>query len=422
MVKPDLIVLCHRIPYPPNKGDKIRSYQFLKFLSTQFNVHLATYVDDAADEKYVAYVESLCVSSCIERVKSGAKIYSALISLFSGQAVTVTHYRSRKIERWLQDLNERLDSAGVFCISSPMARFLKNIQLKKTFSYIDYIDVDSAKWSQLATESRGLFRWIYSREARLLKAYENQIGKDFDKLLFVSKKEAETFLENNRHTQELLDDSGFQHKVAVLSNGVDTDFFDPGISFIEVYPKNERIIVFTGVMNYQPNEDAVSWFSRECMPTIKRAIPNAVFYVVGAKPSGFVTNLASEFSCVRVVGAVQDIRPYIKQAHVVVAPLRLGRGIQNKVLEALAFDKPLVASANALAGIDENGQLGAIVAQDSSQFSTKVIDVLRQSVNGVMPSGTLVNGFCGRTYVIEHFSWQDRYKKMEEIFNRKSAQ
>ncbi len=422
MVKPDLIVLCHRIPYPPNKGDKIRSYQFLKFLSTQFNVHLATYVDDAADEKYVAYVESLCVSSCIERVKSGAKIYSALISLFSGQAVTVTHYRSRKIERWLQDLNERLDSAGVFCISSPMARFLPNIQLKKTFSYIDYIDVDSAKWSQLATESRGLFRWIYSREARLLKAYENQIGKDFDKLLFVSKKEAETFLENNRHTQELLSDSGFQHKVAVLSNGVDTDFFDPGISFIEVYPKNERIIVFTGVMNYQPNEDAVSWFSRECMPTIKRAIPNAVFYVVGAKPSGFVTNLASEFSCVRVVGAVQDIRPYIKQAHVVVAPLRLGRGIQNKVLEALAFDKPLVASANALAGIDENHQLAAIVAQDSSQFATKVIEVLRQAGSGLLPSGTIVNGFSGRAYVIEHFSWHDRYKKMEEIFNRKSEQ
>lgn len=382
-------------------------------------MYLGTYIDDPEDEKYVSYVTSLCVSCCIERVHPAAKMMSVVRSLVSGAPVTNEYYRSEKLTQWVKGVVDKLGSVTVFCISTPMAQFLADIAAKVNYAVMDYVDVDSEKWTQLASEASWPLRWLFRREAKLLSSYENGIAAEFDKLLFVSEKESETFLLNNRIKEKSV---GYLDKVRpkidVLSNGVDAEFFNPDIGFYGVYPQDKQIIVFTGVMNYRPNEDAVIWFAEECFDSIKKACPDAVFYIVGARPSKSVLNLAKLDARIKVTGTVPDIRPYLSQAHVVVAPLRLGRGIQNKVLEALAMEKPLVASENALAGIDLRGNLENIMATGKQEFSQKVINILDKSQNSALLKSEATLGFSGRSYVIEFFSWNDRFQQMERMFKR----
>jgi sugar transferase (PEP-CTERM/EpsH1 system associated) len=314
-----------------------------------------------------------------------------------------------------------------------MAQFMDDVCSKVRFKVMDYVDVDSEKWRQIATGSKWPMRWIYEREATRLRAYENKIADAFDRLVFVSEKESAAFLTNNLKPAggfepSELHQNSLKAKMEVVSNGVDADFFDPDANEVvraqasdRVYPDSRKIIVFTGVMNYRPNEDAVNWFINECLGEIRKACPGVMFYIVGARPSRCVLRLAKVHPDVRVTGSVTDIRPYMAQAQVVVAPLRIGRGIQNKVLEALAMDKPVVASQNALAGIGVDKQLAGITASDAAGFARKVIAVLEMSTAGETLKSEAVFGFSGRKYVMDHFSWKDRFLQMERMFKRNSG-
>ncbi|MCQ8102631.1 TIGR03087 family PEP-CTERM/XrtA system glycosyltransferase [Methylomonas sp. SURF-2] len=387
-----LLYLVHRIPYPPNKGDKIRSFHFLKALAEQYEVYLGTFIDDPDDKQYVDALKPYCKDSfCVDLQPKLAKLMS-LRGFLTGEALSLSYYRNAALQAWVDKTvaEHNIQHAQIF--SSPMAQYLENHSAVSLVA--DFVDVDSDKWRQYAGSKSWPASWVYRREAEKLLDFETHIAGLAKTTLFVSEREAELFRQlSPKHAD----------KVSFVNNGVDTDFFDPALSFDSPFAPTEKNMVFTGAMDYWANVDAVVWFARQVFPLVKQQIPEARFYIVGSKPSGAVLQLADEDSSVIVTGRVDDVRNYVFHAGLVVAPLRIARGIQNKVLEAMAMAKPIVATSAAMEGIPGNSSLQIALADEPNEFAGKVVDILRQAVR-VVPEH--------RGYVRSDFGWEHNGQRL----------
>ena len=334
-----LLYLAHRIPYPPNKGDKIRSYHLLKHLAQRYQVHLGTFIDDPDDWQYVDAVKKLCGETYFARLDSRTARIGSATALLRNRPLSLDYYRSRGLSDWIARLHSKLPVSRVLVFSSPMAQFVQPGRYARRV--IDFVDVDSAKWTEYASQKSWPMNQVYAREGRQLLRYERQVARDFDASLFVSSQEAALFA-------GMAPDSA--SKVGWFSNGVDSAYFSPHHDFDSPYAEGGSVMVFTGAMDYWPNVDAVQWFASDMLPAIRQQHPDARFYIVGARPSREVQALAS-LPGVTVTGTVPDVRPYLAHARLAVAPLRIARGIQNKVLEAMAMAKPVIVTPQALEGI-----------------------------------------------------------------------
>lgn len=344
-----VLFLCHRLPWPPDKGDKIRSYHVLRRLALHYHVYLGTFVDDSADWRYLPEVEALCAGVCARPLRSWRVRWRALVSLIRGEPLTAGVYRDRVLRRWVAGLlaDHKLDLA--LCYSSGVAPLL--MQHSGLRRVMDFVDVDSDKWRQYAEVHAGLKRMIYRREALRLAEFERTIAEQFDASVFVSEAEAVFF------RQQVPESAG---KVHGIPNGVDAGYWDPAREYANPYRPRERAVVFVGAMDYRANVDAVEWFAHEVWPRIVTRRRDACFYIVGNKPTAAVRALA-HLAGIAVTGRVDDVRPYLAHAHAVAAPLRIARGIQNKVLEALAMEKVLLATPEAYEGIEDfAGRQGCI--------------------------------------------------------------
>lgn len=381
-----LLYLTHRIPFPPNKGDKVRSYHLLKHLAARYRVFLGTFVDDAADLKHVPELGTVCAEACVRRIVPAIARVRSLVGLMTGEPLTLPYFRDRELARWVTRIVERegIDHCVVF--SSTMAQYVEGMpNLRKI---VDFVDVDSAKWTDCGARRRWPVSSIYRREGAKLLAFERRIARQVDSALFVTAAEAALF----RHLAPESAD-----RVTAMENGVDAAYFSPEHALASPYPAGELPVVFTGTMDYWPNADAVHWFASECLPGILAARPAARFYVVGANPGRAVRALAKHPG-VSVTGRVPDIRPYLRHAKVVVAPLRIARGVQNKVLEAMAMARPVVASTACASGLDARPGVDLEVAATPLEFTCTVLELL----NGVR-AGPL--GLAARERVLERYQW-----------------
>lgn len=344
-----VLFLCHRLPWPPDKGDKIRSYRIFRRLADRYRVHLGTFVDDPTDWKYLASVETLCAGTCVRPLNRWRARWRALASLARGEALTVGIYRDRVMQHWIERILAKEKPELVVCFSSGVAPFvMRHRELRRV---MDFVDVDSDKWRQYAQTHAGLTRLIYRREARRLIEFERTIATQFDASVFVSEAEATFF------RQQLPESAG---KVHGIPNGVDAGYWNPQTPCVSPYRPDERSLVFVGAMDYRANVHAAEWFAREVWPRVVERRQDARFYVVGSKPTAAVRALGG-LAGVTVTGRVEDVRPWLAHAHAVVAPLRIARGIQNKVLEALAMEKVVLATPEAWEGIEDfEGRQGCI--------------------------------------------------------------
>jgi sugar transferase (PEP-CTERM/EpsH1 system associated) len=394
----ELLFLAHRIPYPPDKGDKIRSYHLLKALAADHTVHLGTFVDDPADWVHVAAVQRLCKGeTCIRPLNATFARLRGVGGFLSGQPLTLAYYRDMVLRRWVRELSARRPLIGAFAFSACMAPYALHITLgPDTARVLDLCDVDSDKWRQYAASHGQPMKMIYAREARTLSAAEADYVRDFDSTLVIAEPEARLLRERiGEHSD----------RIRVVGNGVDTGYFDPRREYERPFPADARAIVFTGAMDYHANVDGVRWFARDVLPAIRNALPDALFAIVGSNPSADVRAL-SEVRGVVVTGRVPDVRPYLAHAAAVVAPLRLARGVQNKVLEALAMARPVVATPNAVQGIPSALEAGVLVTADPSAMSAAVIRCLSAGHADTQ----------GRGFVIEHYSWPQRLRKVTALF------
>jgi sugar transferase (PEP-CTERM/EpsH1 system associated) len=283
----------------------------------------------------------------------------------------------------------------VFVFSSAAAQFVLGRMRGRTRLLTDFVDADAEKWRAYAQTSRGLARWLYDAEFRRLVRYDAKVAAASAASLFVSKTERDIF------TRLIPEVASSAH---VVPNGVDTVFFRPD----EALGRPLRgSIVFTGTMDYRPNIEAVGWFAREVLPLVRQSNPGAHFRIVGAKPAPAVQAL-SMIEGVEVIGAVPDVRPYVQQAEVVVAPLRIARGIQNKVLEGMAMARPIVTTAEALDGICARPGQDVLVAQGPADFAAKVVAVLE----GRAPERLGVNA---RAAVVAQHGWGHHLKELDGI-------
>jgi sugar transferase (PEP-CTERM/EpsH1 system associated) len=269
-----------------------------------------------------------------------------------------------------------------------MAQYLLDRPFRPQRMVMDFVDVDSDKWRQYAETHRGPMRWVYERESRLLLEFDRKVGKSFDTSTFISRAETELF---KSLAPELTD------KIACVKSGVDTDYFAPGNAYQNPYSDGAPVAVFTGTMDYWPNVDAVAWFAKDILPAVRQRAGDFQFYIVGASPNAQVQELA-KLPGVHVTGRVEDVRPYVAHAAMSVAPLRVARGLQNKVLEAMAMAKIVVASPRAMAGIEPEAANHVVIAEAAADFSRAVLRVLEGGNAGL--------GARARECMLELYNWQ----------------
>lgn len=380
-----LLYLVHRLPYPPNKGDKVRSYHLLMHLLARHEVFVGTFVDDPEDENHVDTLRGMCAGLHVSRLHTRRARLASLAGLVDGQPLTLHYYRDAELQRWVRRTaaEQRFDAVVVF--SSSMAQYAQGLGLPLL---VDFVDVDSAKWVDYAPRHAWPLSWLYRREGQRLLAYERQVAAEADRSFFSTEKEAQLF-------------RGLAPECAArceaVCNGVDAQYWSPDPARASPYRAGELPVVFTGAMDYWPNVDAVCWFAAEMLPALRERFPALRFHIVGRNPTAAVRALAGD--AVAVSGSVPDVRPWLQHAALAVAPLRLARGIQNKILEAMAMGVPVVAADDCVQAISaERGRdlLAAASAQEHVQAVTSLLEDRSRAA---------AIGAAGRARVERDYGW-----------------
>jgi len=376
-----LLFIAHRVPYPPDKGERVRAFHEIVALAEHFSITLAALAHSDGDVVAASELGRWCEKVLTGRAGGRVGLVRGALSAAVGRSVTEGFFQDKRLMRALVEEagKERFDI--VFGYSSSTLPYVLAIPAKARV--MDLVDVDSAKWDAYAQAAHGPKRWLFRREARGVRALEQLAVARCDAVFLVSKAEAEA----------LGTASG---KVMAVGNGVDTDYFAP----VE-QPAGPPRLVFTGTMNYRPDVEGVCWFVREVWPELKRRVPDLIFTIVGRDPTPEVRRLA-EVPGVAVTGTLPDVRPYLAAATVAVAPLRIARGIQNKVLEAMAMGLAVVASPAALEGLEVAVGAEALQADAGQAWQRTIMDLLAD------PARRAALGRAARQRVVADYSWGAR--------------
>jgi sugar transferase (PEP-CTERM/EpsH1 system associated) len=385
MVRPDLLFLAQRLPYPPMKGEKIRSLQILKYLTQWYNVHLGCLIDDPADAQHVDTVRAMVTDIHVAPLDRRMAKVLCMRGLLTGESLSVTFFRDAGLINWVGRVIETVRPEVIFVSSGNMAPYVLDLPRTQT-RIVDLVDVDSEKWRAYAETTAGPMRFVYRREWRKVAALERRIVVECDLSSFVSDAEAALFARQH---------PDYAGKIEGVSSGVDHRYFDPSLDYSPVFDPSIPTYVFTGTMDYPPNVDAVTWFATEILPVIRRTVPDARFYIVGNAPGPDVQKLA-QIGGVFVTGRVPDVRPYVAHATASVAPMRIARGIQNKVLEAMSLAKPVVLTSGALEGIAAIPGRDALLADSTDAFAAACCRLATEP--GAAAIGASARGLILREY------------------------
>lgn len=392
-----LLYIAHRVPYPPDKGERVRAFQEILALSRHFEVTVAALSHGKADIEAAGALAEHGLEVLTAPAGNRMGLLRGGMSLLVGKSVTEGYFHSRRLGRLVAAaaLRERFDI--VLCYSSSTLPYALAIPAGARVA--DLGDVDSAKWLAYAAASRWPKSWIYAKEARGVRQLEQHAVERCDAVVLVSRAEVAALA---------LDDD----KVIAVSNGVDCSFFAPDI--VEAAAVGPANLVFTGTMDYRPNVEGVCWFVREVWPGLKAEISDLTFTIAGRDPVPAVRRLRQTEGVI-VTGSVPDVRPYLQGAALAVCPLHIARGIQNKVLEAMAMGKAVVGSAEALEGIEIQLGVEAIQADSPAQWRQQIARLLGddEARNSV--------GDAARACVETKYTWSARMAPLVSLCLRLSG-
>ncbi len=392
-MRPKVLCLTHRFPYPPNRGDRIRSYQVLRYLAERADVDLATLADETPADAHVAKLTRLCrrmVVKPIGRWRWAHAAGQALMGRSASEGLFLSTSLRREIREWTAET--QYDAAVVVC--SGMAPYVRAFQRPPRRTIVDLVDVDSQKWLDYAESAPRPAKWLFGLEGQRLRRLERSLAEGVDAVTLVSELERklfETFCPNSR-------------ALSVI-NGVDMKYFQP-IDAVEA----ETSVVFVGALDYRANVLGIRWFVENVWPSLKNAVPSASLSIVGRKPTPQVRSL-EQSPGVRVFGDVADVRPHLGRAAVAIAPLQVARGIQNKVLEAMAMAKSVVASPQALEGISAIDDVHVCVADKAEHWVEQILRLWRQ------PESRQVMGRQARQFVEDEHCWSACLSPLEELLD-----
>ena len=387
-----ILFLTHRLPYAPNRGDRVRAYHLLHEMSRWAEVDLVSLVHDADEDAHVRDLRDVTSSITTAKVPRLAGMLRAAAALPTPKPTTHSLLHAPGLAGTVADLviARRPDLVFAYCTGvAPLALLpaLRDVPL-----VLDMVDVDSAKWAALAKTSPPPLSWIYAREARLLRAFERDVATRSRITLVVTEKEQATLAEIAPAA-----------RISVVTNGVDGE----RLRRPDTEPPASPTVVFCGVMNYAPNVEGVLWLARQVWPIVRRSRADARLEIVGSQPTRAVQDLAGSEAGIIVTGAVPDVRPHLWRAAVAVAPLLTARGIQNKVLEAVAAGLPTVVTPVVSEGLPREVDAACIKADGAEAFAAAIVSLLGRSAEE------------RRTMVLKAdvpgLSWKSRFAALEGL-------
>ena len=384
-----LLFVCHRVPYPPDKGERLRAYNELKALAPHFRIVLASLAHSSADFAACEHLDNLCEKVIVDRAGGKLGLLRGAISLLGGGSVTEGFFRSRRLQKSIRREVQREPFDLALGYSSSTLGFLQDLQ--GCPRVIDLVDVDSAKWSEYAHASSWPVSWLYRKEAKGVRELEVQALNTCNTVLLVSNTEVQAM---GVSTEKLMS----------VQNGVDVEYFCPG-NCVDQDPPS---LVFTGTMDYRPNIEGICWFVRNVWPDLKREVPDLVLNIVGRKPAAAVRRL-EKLAGVNVSGAVPDVRPYLLSAKLAIVPLLIARGIQNKVLEAMAVGRAVVASTPALEGLELEIGKEVLRADSPDQWRQAIISLLSDSFRRQNLES------AARACVLDRYTWKARLEPLVSL-------
>jgi polysaccharide biosynthesis protein PslH len=359
-----ILFLAHRLPYPPNKGDKIRSFRELVALSRTHEVDLFCFYDQPEDRHYLPELRKYCPRVYAEKISWFRSRTQALVACALGRPFTTAFYRSPTMAKRIREAIAKRNYDLIFVFSSSMAPYVESASQARV---LDMVDVDSDKWTQYADHTRAPQSWLWRAEGRRLGKYEERWAREFSVTLLSTRFEADILRRNVPGAQ-----------IEELENRMDMSYFDPSTVGVPAeIAAWQPYIIFTGSMDYFPNVDAVLFFYREVFALVRGAMPRARFVIAGRNPTRAVRELAVD-PAVWVTGPVADIRPYLRGASVAVAPLRVARGVQTKIFEALSMGIPVAVSCRAARAVPEPLQNEIHVEDDPKRLAAYLTQQLMQ--------------------------------------------
>ena len=400
----NVLFLTHRLPYAPNRGDRIRAYHLLRQLATFADVSLFSLVHDdeeAGHAKAMAFAQHVRTA----RVPVWRNRLRGVTHLPTSTPLTHLLLDAPDARGALEDIVATQAPDVVFAYCSGMVRWAMMPPLNRTPFVLDMVDVDSVKWAELGARSRVPLRWIYQREAAALSAFEARATRQARTTFVVNEREGAAL-------RRLAPDASVQ----VLPNGIDVESFAQPAHPSSVSPiapgsdNTTPTVVFCGVMNYEPNVEGVLWFVRQVWPKIRQARPDARFQIVGADPVPRIRALADADPTISVTGRVDRVQPYLWNAAVSVAPLHVARGLQNKVVEALAAGLPVVATPAVIEGLPRDVLNACRLGDRETTFAAHVLDLIALGVEG---RRTLVSSVR-----LEGLRWTTQFAPLEEMLSR----
>lgn len=383
----EILFLAHRVPFPPDRGDRIRSHHLLKALARIGPVHVGCFGE--GDHSGAAALAEVAVSHYIAP-RSKPLALAGIEAVLAGKPVSLTAFHSRKLEGWVRATIAERPISAIVVFSGQMAQYVPADFAGRVV--IDLCDVDSAKFASYAAAGERV--WLNTREARLLAAEEERLGHRADATLLISQAEAALY---RRHLT-----APDKVNIQVIGNGIDATLFDPaGVTphpIIAGLPGPH--FAFTGQMDYRPNEQAALWVIEALMPKLRERYPDAKFHIVGRNPTG---KLMAHHGTpgVQVWGEVPDVRPFLAAADMVLAPLLIARGVQNKVLEAMAMARPVVLTPDAATGIAaQDGAQWLLSPPDPAAMLARIEPLLAD------PDARTRMGTAARQFVLDHHGWE----------------
>jgi len=353
----NILFICHKVPYPPDKGEKIRTFNIIKHLSRHHKIFLYSLCDKKEDLKHGEQLKAYCASVDIYYIRPGRAFLRMLACIFTKRPFTLGYFSENKMKRCIDEKIKTTNMDILFASCSSSAQYIMDIKNKKKI--VDLIDVDSDKWKQLGKAAWPPLSLVYLSESKRLERIEKDINEAFEYSIVTTDREKEKLGRICPLGKE---------KVCVVNNGVDNDFFGVEHNAVEA-----PVLIFTGQMDYPPNVDSAIYFYKKILPIIKKSVPDTLFYIVGRSPSPLIRIICREAI---TTGYVKDIRKYLAGACVYVAPMRLVFGVENKILEAMAFGLPVVATTEVSKTIKAVPGKDIIIKDEPGEFANAVIELL----------------------------------------------
>ena len=396
----NILFITNRLPFPPDKGDKIRTFHQLEHLALSHDVYCACFVDSERDVRHAPDLARFCKGLIAVRWQKGPALLRAAAGLLRGETITAAAYRDdlllEKVRQWAHCIH--FDAAVAF--STIMAPYALAVPAGRRV--LDMCDVDSEKWSDYARGLRFPASALCRREARRLRDYERTCLEAFDATIFITEQERhilEPSVGNGGRTLRVWRND----RLHVIPNGVRL-----ADRVRASRAPAEPVVGFLGSMDYRPNVEGICWFVRRVWPEVVRYVPRARLLIIGRNPTARVRRL-SRSTGVRVTGEVADVHAYLERCRIMVAPLHIARGLQNKVLEAMAMSRPVVATSAVAGCLKAEPGHHILVADEAERFAEKVVDLCR--FDGLCES----IGEAGRRCVATHYCWAQALADYERV-------